>query len=240
MIQNHTKPYNTITMNYNSIKYETEEIDRIFGRRLNDLEMIPKDNNGMPTYHQDDYIFIHYENRSKTKKIDYIGKVVKTKTHKTTSTMFDMIIVTKKDIIEILWEREGQTYRAPRLSKKQSQWERHTDEKYLFTNTMYSDSINFIVLPTQQIRLYRVKTTTGRLQIMTMKEYEETKDSNIYQSIGDRGCSLEYYKIPKIADYIQTVSLVKNIISPIQFRESMKEVFDKFPYDIYRTIVSYM
>jgi hypothetical protein len=55
-----------------------------------------------------------------------------------------------------------------------------------------------------------------------------------------RGNIFKYYKLPKIFDYLKTENIISNHIGPTEAIEIIKILFNKYQYDIYRNIVSYL
>lgn len=190
-----------------------------------------------------DTIFIHYnnnKNNKNNKKIDYIGRVVRT----FTSFLTDQ--VSKIDDIELLWERTGQVYKSPRLSKRNPEWVPHKEKKHLFINNLSYVS-SFFEFKNNQANFTQKRCLLSTLRIQTIDEdfrYQSGYRRGEYEFVDFTSktnySSLSYFKIPVVNNYLKIDRFLNNKVGPLQIEETIRILIDKFPYDIYRYIVSYI
>ena len=215
--------------------------ENVFEKRLEDLEPITKDELGIHKTNLNDYVMIHYENKKRTQKTDYIGRVVRsfTRNHPADTR--------KKEDIEILWERNGEVYKSHRLSKKQPEWVKHTKEKHFFVDTI-SYVLTMIIHNENggfQLTNYRHSFSTMRMLTIDEEcrqqqmEFDMDYD-HIDNRINGKGIIFKYYKLPQIVYYLKTEAIINNEIGPKEAIELLKIIFNKCQYDIYRNIVSYL
>jgi hypothetical protein len=217
--------------------------DDVFQKRHDDFNDVIKDRYGIYMTKLNDLVLIHHENKKKTEKFDYIGRVVRTYFAENARC------TVKKDDIEILWERSGQIYKSPRLSKKQAQWVRHTQDKHLFIDTLYYVCNDWIVDVNGNEFLFEESHFCSTVKKMTVEE--EFRDQQLgelgwmdYENIDNRvrgkGAIVKYYNLPNLFHYLKPDSLINDKVGPNEVMKCVKMVFKKFPYDIYRNVMSYL
>ena len=225
-------------MNCKAVNVLTENV---FEKRLEDLEPITKDELGIHKTNLNEYVMIHYENKKRTQKTDYIGRVVRsfTRNHPADTR--------KKDDIEILWERNGEVYKSRRLSKKQPAWVKHTKEKHFFVDTISYVLTLIIHNENGGFQLTNCRHSFSTMRMLTIDEEHRQQQmefdmdyDHIDNRINGKGIIFKYYKLPQIVNYLKTEALINNEIGPNEAIELLKIIFNKYQYDIYRNIVSYL
>lgn len=228
-------------MNNKSVEFLNESV---FEKRLEEFEFeaISKDELGIYKTNLGDYVMIHYENKKRTEKTDYIGRIVRTITSNHTGD------TRKKEDIEILWERSGQVYKSKRLSKKNNpKWVKHTKEKHLFVDTISYISTMVFHNENNDFQLIHYRHCFSILRKLTIDEEYRQKEEEfdmdyeyIDNRINGRLSIFKYYKLPQIVDYKRTDTLISSEIGPTEAIELLKILFYKFQYDIYRNILTYV
>lgn len=238
---------------YNSVDMEVNRCEQVFNGRFEYNKSLHPLYRKNGVYSKGNIIMVHYESKDRKIKIDYIGRIkrvyVETLYHKTAILLKGIKQEINMIDLEILWERHGQTYKSPRFAKKQPKWVPHTKGENLNINTQIVWKGTLQVGDVRTIKYHMGFCKTYIIQ-RTIKDKvvkflrEELIDSHHFKNNKvtkkNQFAVLYYSRVPNIADYLDIDRLINEDVGPHQLAGHIKQVFDKFPYDVYRNIMGYM